>query len=194
MTPIIRTAGRLAGVALVALSLSACGSVREAVGIDSNPPDEYQVVVRAPLSMPQDYGLKAPQPGAQRPQEDTLRDRTKQIVLDSEGKGSKKVEQEKIAGVTPAEAAFLHKVGADQVNSDIRQIVERENRTISEENKSFVEGLLFWKKNEEPARVLDPKAERRRLQENAALGKPATAGLTPEIERKKSKSLLDSIF
>lgn len=186
---------RVACAALLALSLAACSSVRDAVGLDSNPPDEFKVMVRAPLSMPPDYDLKAPHPGAPRPQDESLRDRTKQIVLDAEGNaGAKKVKPDDIKGVTPAEAALLHKLGADQVDSNIRQVVNRETNTLEEENKTFVEDLLFWKKQKNPAKVVNPEAERRRLQENAALGRPATAGLAPEIERKKSKSLLDTIF
>lgn len=190
-----RLALRVATMALATGLLAACGDVRQTIGLESSSPDEYRVVVRAPLSMPAEYGLPAPKPGAARPQETTTRDATKQIVLDSEGKAKVKAEKpEDFKNVTHAEAILLSKLGANSVDPNIRQVVARENKALQAENQSFVESLLFWKKNEMPGKVVDPKKERQRLQENAALGKPADSGATPEIERKKSKSLLEMIF
>lgn len=191
----IRFSVRAAVLALALGTVSACSGVRETIGLESASPDEYQVVVRAPLSMPADFGLPAPAPGTRRPQEETTRDATRQIVLDSQGKAEvRKARPEDFKNVTPAEAVLLAKIGADAVAPDIRQVVERETDALKAENETFVESLLFWKENETPAQVVDPKAERRRLQENAALGRPAASGQTPKIERKKSPSLLDSIF
>ncbi len=183
-------------VALLAgsLVLSACGSVREAVGIDADSPDEYQVVVRAPLSMPSDYGLRAPRPGASGPQEATVRDRTRQIVLDSQGKAAKKAAPKAIAGVSKAEMALLNRLGAENVDPDIRQVVERETTAIEVEQRSAVETILFWREKTPGGTALDPMAERRRLQENAALGRTAVEGQSPQIKRKKASSLLERLF
>ena len=41
--------------------------------------------------------------------------------------------------------------------------------------------------------MIDAEAEAKRLRENSALGRPATEGKTPTIERKK-KALLEGIF
>jgi hypothetical protein len=41
--------------------------------------------------------------------------------------------------------------------------------------------------------IVDPVAETRRLQENAALGQPPTTGPTPQIERRR-KAPLEGIF
>jgi hypothetical protein len=186
----------LSAVLAAILLLGGCSSVRETLGLEQTPPDEFQVTVRAPLSMPDDFGLRAPRPGAAPAQEEHLRDRTRQIVLDTSGK--KKATPEKdleIRGVTQAEAALLRKIGASEVDPNIRQVVERETTALEIEGKSFVEDLMFWKnKKEPPAKVVDPVAERRRIQGNVALGKDATVGLTPEIERKKSGGLLQGLF
>ena len=187
--------GWAALVFAVAVSLPGCSGVSEVIGLESDPPDEFQVVVRAPLSMPEDYGLRAPKPGAQGPNEQPLRDRTRQIVLDSEGKG--KVARKapaRIAGVDATEAALLRKLGADRVDPDIRQVVERETTALELEGKSFVEDLMFWKEPPPPGEAVDAAKERRRLQENAALGRPAEAGDTPKIERKKRGGLLEGVF
>jgi hypothetical protein len=186
---------RLVAPLAIAVALGACGSVRDAVGINTESPDEFKVTVRAPLSMPADFGLKAPTPGAEAPQDEQLRDRTRQIVLDATGKkAGGAADGAAIKGVSHAEAALLHKLGADVIDSNIRQVVERETTAIEAENKNFVEGLMFWKDPKPPGEVVDAVAERRRLQENAALGKTTTTGLTPQIERKKSTTLLQNLF
>lgn len=57
-------AGAFVLLAASGVWLSACGSVREAIGIDKSAPDEFAVVTKAPLVMPPDYTLRPPQPGA----------------------------------------------------------------------------------------------------------------------------------
>jgi hypothetical protein len=196
MNRYIITGLRLCAVLAAVVVLGACTSVRDTLGLEQEPPDEFQVTVRAPLSMPDDFGLRAPRPGATPAQEEQLRDRTRQIVLDTSGqKKATSAKDLEIKGVTQAEAALLRKLGANQVDPNIRQVVERETTALEIEGKSFVEGLMFWKKQKEPpAKVVDPVAERRRIQGNVALGRDATVGLTPEIERKKSGGLLQGLF
>jgi hypothetical protein len=169
--------------------------VRDVVNIDADSPDEFQVMVRAPLSMPADYGLRAPAPGATQPQDEQLRDRTRQIVLDADGgKNKPTAKPTAIAGVRPEEAILLRKLGAGDVDPNIRQVVERETTAIEIEANGFVEDLMFWKAKKNPARLVDPAQERRRLQANEALGRPANAGTTPVIERKKAGGLMQGIF
>ena len=72
-------------IAIVALSTSGCSSFRGWMGASKAAPDEFRVVTRAPLSMPPDYGLVAPQPGAPRPQETDARQSARQIVVDRQG-------------------------------------------------------------------------------------------------------------
>jgi hypothetical protein len=44
--------------------------------------------------------------------------------------------------------------------------------------------LLFWQTTPPPGIVVDPAREERRLQEDAALGRPPTYGQTPIIQPK----------
>src|SRR3546814_3783949 len=59
---------RLLIVAGLALAVSACGGFRENLGLTKQSPDEFRVVSRAPLTLPPDYNLRPPEPGAPRPQ------------------------------------------------------------------------------------------------------------------------------
>ena len=55
----------------LAFAVSGCESTRETFGLNKTAPDEFQVVSRAPLSLPPDFTLRVPDPGAPRPQTGT---------------------------------------------------------------------------------------------------------------------------
>src|SRR5262245_64921196 len=63
------------------LATGGCTSFKETLGLTKQSPDEFKVVSRAPLSMPPDYNLKPPTPGAPRPQEGTPRDQAEASVF-----------------------------------------------------------------------------------------------------------------
>ena len=48
----------------LALSLSACDSLRRSAGLTKQPPDEFAVVTKAPLIIPPNFNLRPPAPGA----------------------------------------------------------------------------------------------------------------------------------
>lgn len=50
----------------LALGVSGCESTRETFGLNKQSPDEFAVVSRAPLSLPPDFTLRVPEPGAPR--------------------------------------------------------------------------------------------------------------------------------
>ena len=52
---------------------------------------------------------------------------------------------------------------------------------------------MFWREKEKPGEVIDAEAEAARLRENEAMGRTATSGATPSIQRKK-KAILEGIF
>jgi hypothetical protein len=60
-TPVLCLAG--------ALLITGCTDLKKAIGLERTPPDEFAVESRAPLTMPPDFNLRPPQPGADRPQE-----------------------------------------------------------------------------------------------------------------------------
>jgi hypothetical protein len=73
-------------VAVAGILLSACSDFKRVVGIEKTPPDEFAVEQRAPLTIPPDFNLRPPQPGAGRPQEMTSADRARRAI-DSAGPG-----------------------------------------------------------------------------------------------------------
>lgn len=173
------------------LALSGCGDARKALGWEKAPPDEFRIVNRAPLSLPPDYALRPPQPGAPRPQDPAIPDVARQTVLGTSSvQGALAVSS---ADASPGEAALLAKIGANRSDPRIRELVDREASTLAEADRTFLDRVTFWRKPEEPGTVVDPEREAQRLRENAALGKPATEGDTPTIRRRK-KGALEGIF
>jgi hypothetical protein len=190
-------------IAALAIALPAlaggCSSVKEQLGLTKQSPDEFRVVSRAPLSMPPDYNLRPPTPGAPRPQEGTTRDRAAAAVFGFPGAGLQPDqippigEGEAEAAQSSGESALLQSAGASGVDPNIRQLVDSETASDEADSKTLADTLVFWRDPEPYGDVIDPAAEQKRLQENVALGKPVTEGETPVIIRKQ-RGLLEGIF
>jgi hypothetical protein len=190
-----RIAGRRAPFALApclallaGLALSGCGDARKALGYDKAPPDEFRVMTRAPLSLPPDYALRPPTPGAARPQDQSSPEQARQALL-----GAAAPRPAAPAGASPGEAALLAKVGTPRTDPRIRELVDRESTAIADADRTFFDRLVFWQKPPEPGTVVDPQREAQRLRENQALGRTVTDGDTPTIRRRK-KGALEGIF
>ncbi len=167
---------------------SGCSQTREALGLEKQAPDEFQVLARAPLSLPPNYTLRPPQPGAARPQELSARDQAAAAIFANTEGGVVAVE-----GASGGESALLQNAGAAGVDPNIRQLVDTETKEDMEQDEQFIDRLVFWRDPAPAGTVIDPLAETRRLQENAALGRSVTEGDTPVVIRKK-RALLEGIF
>lgn len=157
-----------------ALSLAACSQAKEQLGLTRSSPDEFAVVKRAPLAMPPEYTLRAPRPGAPRPQEQHPSAQAQGAVFGNAG--------QPVEGLTKGEAAFLDQAGTGVAQPGIRDIVDQETAAIAPKQQTVAKRLLNIgsDKNQEPeASVVDPIAEAERLKQNKAEGKPVTAGETP---------------
>ena len=63
-----------------ALFTSGCSDLKKAMGLEKSAPDEFAVESRAPLTMPPDFNLRPPQPGAARPQEKSPGQQARQTI------------------------------------------------------------------------------------------------------------------
>lgn len=165
------------GVSL-GVSLSACGGVKESLGLNRKAPDEFAVVKRAPLAMPPDYALRPPRPGAPRPQEQATSQQARQAVFGGE-------EPQPVSNAkTDGESLLLQKAGGNAADPNIRRKVDKETASLQDRNVPVAKKLLGLGGAEfEPsATVVDQAAEAERLRENAEQGKPVTEGETPSID------------
>jgi hypothetical protein len=192
------------GVLLLASAvvLSGCSESRfgDILSFEKSAPDEFAVVKRAPLSLPPDFGLRPPRPGASRPQDVSARSAARDSLIGNStaGKTRQARKASKVARLgdrSAGEAALLNRTGALDVDPSIRQLINREaSGAVEIADEDFIDKLLFWrdektkKVQNDDALIIDATKEARRLRENEVLGKPLTAGKTPTIQRKKSGS------
>ena len=76
----------IASLAAAAL-VSGCSNWKQTLGIEPTSPDEFAVESRAPLTIPPDFNLRPPAPGAPRPQEVSAASKA-QGVIDAAGPGA----------------------------------------------------------------------------------------------------------
>lgn len=175
-------------VTSLALAISGCGSVQEQLGLTRKAPDEFTVVTKAPLVLPPNFALRPPRAGARPRGERAAQAQAREALVAASrpsptgtGDGSK------------GEAALLSRAGAVNADSSIRAVIEKETTLYAERNRSFVDFLIFWQKQEDAATVVDAAKEQRRLRENAAVGRPANEGEVPVIRYRK-RGWLEGVF
>jgi len=170
--------------ALAVLALTACGDIREDLGLGRSSPDEFAVVDRAPLSMPPDFALRPPAPGAPRPQEVDMSQRANNILYGADA--NTPAPNQNSAAPSGAEKQLLATTGADKAAPDIRSTVDREAAEVVVGNDHLVEDLLWWRNKEKPAATVDAPAELARIKDAKAKNQPLNSGATPVIERDKT--------
>jgi len=134
----------LRGVAAGALLLVAgCsgGDLSRTFGMTRDAPDEFTVTTRAPLSMPPDFTLRPPQPGAGRPQEQSTAQTAQATVTGAS-----------VFTAAPAQAAgpndsaglqALLSAAGQPAPADIRSQVDAD-AAHSANDHTLAETLLFW--------------------------------------------------
>jgi hypothetical protein len=177
-------------LAAMAFGLSGCGLAGDLFGGGSKQaPDEFQVVAQQPLSIPPNADLRPPRPGAPRPQDVPPQTQARNIVTGNPVPPPGSTENSE----SPVEQAFLGKAGAARANPNIRDTVNEESRILAENDRSFIDSLIFWRKPDQPGTVVDPAKEQQRIQQNQAVGQPVTSGDTPSIQRRK-RGIFEGIF
>ncbi|MGE0108575.1 MAG: DUF3035 domain-containing protein [Bdellovibrionales bacterium] len=166
------------------LALAGCSGMSDTLGLGRSSPDEFAVIDRPPLSLPPDFSLRPPEPGAPRPQEVSMPHQAETTLF---GKA--------IGGTSEAssvESALLNKAGADKTEANIRELIDRESSQKVVGSRHLVEELL-WGQNADGAITVDAQAEAERLRETKEKGESVTSGATPVIEKNK-KSWLGSLL
>ncbi len=159
--------------------LAGCSGAKDRLGLTKSTPDEFAVIKRAPLEMPQDYSaLPPPSPGASRPQEQKPVVGARQTVF---GKALREERR-----TSESEAALLNQTGAVETDPEIRRTIDKEAVENAEKDRPVADKLLNWSSGSSvhiPATVVDPEKEAERLKRNLEGNKPVTEGNTPVTER-----------
>src|SRR3954466_6697375 len=135
MTTILRLAA-LAG----ALALAACSGdeLTRTFGLTRDAPDEFTVTTRAPLSMPPDFSLRPPRPGAPRPQEQSEREQAQEALVPDLALNQPQ------ASASAGQEALMAQTGPS-APADIRSKVDQDTRYAAAD-ESFVDKILYWRK------------------------------------------------
>jgi hypothetical protein len=72
---------KLVLISLLPLAIISCSNVKKNLGMERSQPDEFAVTEGAPLTMPPNFNLMPPQPGAPRPQETKTSATAQNLVL-----------------------------------------------------------------------------------------------------------------
>jgi hypothetical protein len=178
--------------------LGGCSAFENLGGGKKISPDEFKIVSHSPLTMPPNAELRPPRPGEPRPQEvspadqakealsPTLAGRTQQRTAAGAGPGT-------TTGATGSEQALVQKVSQGAaIDPNIRSRVNQDTKTINDNDKGFIDSLIFWQDTPPAGVLLDPSKEQQRLRDAQASGQPATSA-TPTITRRQ-RGLLEGIF
>lgn len=186
--------------------------MRDTLGVNRRAPDEFKVVSRPPLSIPPDFNLRPPEPGADPRATGSAEKQAESLVINNGNPDPfesltkpdlsvntaldplvTKSLDEYTTTNSPAEAAFLSSVGAEQADRNIRNLLYQDNKQEPESrsDSSALETLLGNDKKTEP--VVDPKAEAERIRDNKDEGKSVTDGEVKTIENKPA-SVIDQLF
>lgn len=181
-----------AALLLAALpGLAGCGNtdVMRTFGLSRDMPDEFVVTTRAPLSMPPNYMLQPPQPGAPRPQEQGRTTAEAALVPQAALAGP-------VSGATSAGQQALVSQAGPPAPADIRTKVNA-LAAIDAPQPGLTERLMFWSTPAQPGITVNAAQEAQRLRENAALGRGVDEGETAIIRPKRKSVIgdfLDNLF
>lgn len=175
----------------VALSLSACGGAKEMLGLEKSAPDEFAVYSRAPLSLPPDYALKPPKPGAERPQSVDESTKARSALVGKKVLPTKSTAE--YQHMSSATQALLKQTGALNADDSIRKTIDRETSAFIEESKSFTDDIMFWKEQKAFGTKVDAVKEAKRIRDAQALGEKVDGTGSVVIER-KDEAILEGIF
>lgn len=178
MTFVLYRKSRICGFVIAGLMLvgiAGCSDVRRAIGTEKSAPDEFQVVVRPPLSLPPGF--------ADRPEDISAR------------------EQNSLAGLSAAEIAAATFGTADKrisgyeavfdfaaIEPNIRTKVDEETYGIQLEKRLPIQTLFGGVPDIGP--ILDKMAEDMRLRENMLKNHLPTDGETLGIDPLSDKPVL----
>lgn len=187
-------------IALVAVVLAAgCETFKKTVTREKRAPDEFAVYSRAPLSVPPEFALRPPEPGAERPQAVSAKESAQDALFTTTraGKGGARPKPQPLppglANASPGVQALLRNTGALSADPSIRTLVNRETSILAEDDKTLADRIMFWGVPNEHGQAVDPQKESQRIRETQALGKPITEGDTPVITRKR-RAILEDLF
>ena len=147
------------------LALAGCSGVDDALGLSKSSPDEFEVVVRPPLTLPPSFSL----------------DSVEGEASSHPPSGAVTVTEELLAGSGRVTASgFDGLFSTDRIVPDIRTKVDEETLGIQIDKRLAVHVLFGGRPNVGP--TLSPEAEARRIRDAQRDGRGLTETPTPALD------------
>ena len=153
----------LLGVA--GITLSACSDFRRAIGTEKSSPDEFAVVVRAPLSLPPDFTLRPTGPDDETAAAAPLATEVAESLFGQE--------RQTLTG-------YDELFSISSIEPDIRTLVDEETAGIRFERRLPIQILFGGLADVGP--VINQIEEDARVRRNRAENLPLNQGSTPAID------------
>jgi Protein of unknown function (DUF3035) len=134
-----------------------CGATKDALNLNKNTPDEFQVVTHRPLNVPPSFALVAPEPGAPRPQEVSATDMARQSLY--AGVVDQRLAPDSLAFASAGEHILLDRTGGARATNAIRTAVNAE--TVKQDDVPLAK--ILDKKTAASVTVVDSAAEAERI-------------------------------
>ncbi len=159
---------------LCVMAATGCSDVKSNLGLDRPAPDEFRVMSRAPLTLPPDFNLRPPAPGAEQLAAKSPETIAKESLIGARAENN--------SAISAEESKLLELTGAANADPTIRATVDRETQQLIDANTSILGKI----RNFDPqAPVVDAAAERERIEKNKAAGLPVNTGDTPMVKPRK---------
>lgn len=189
----IRSLRAAALVAVAAVSLTGCDTIRSAAGMEKTAPDEFAVLTKAPLVIPPDYNLMPPRPGAV-PTNQVEPTESAQVALF--GNDPATIASQMPNTYSEGEKLLLANAGIQKTDPQVRQNLLSDNKAMLGSDDGFTKDILFWQKPKaDTGQPLNADQEARRADEKKAGQSPSgDKPSAPPPPPKEDKGWLDGIF
>ena len=187
-----RTLRAAALVAVAAVALSGCDTIRDAAGMDKSAPDEFAVSTKAPLTIPPDYNLLPPRPGAVPTNQTEPTDSAQTALF---GSDPATVASQLPDTYSEGEKMLLATARIQSADPAIRQHLASDRKAMVGADDSFTNDILFWQKPKADAgQPLNADQEARKFDQQKT-GQAASGGAKPaQPPPPEDKGWFDGLF
>jgi len=128
-----------------ALALAGCNGKPQPLGMTQGSPDQFQSVAHMPLTVPPDYNVRPPAPGAPSPQEGTTAAQPQTpLSANSDGTAPATGDAANEPAQSAGEVALLQNAGAAGIDPGIRAQIDTETAAQVERDQGLISRLVLW--------------------------------------------------
>jgi len=130
-------------IAVTAVALTGCDSLRDAAGMEKSAPDEFAVTTKAPLVIPPDYNLQPPRPGAVPTNQVDPTEAAEGALF---GNDPAAIAAQLPNTYSETEKMLLANAKVQNIDPAIRQNLASDYKNMLGADDGFTKDILFWQK------------------------------------------------